>query len=343
MLALVKTASGIGHIDLLELPYPTPVPGFVTIRVEACGICGTDIHIYYDEFKTEPPVVIGHELAGTIAELGEGVSGLAVGDRVTAETFSYTCGHCRYCRGGYPNLCPERRALGGNVNGGFAEFVTVPAHHAHPLPAGASFLAGALTEPLACCINGVDRANVRPLQVAAVSGPGAIGLLAMQLVKAAGAQVLVLGLSADAHRLEKAAELGADRVIDVEKEDVDRIVEELTGGVGVHVAFECAGSGASAATLLRLLQPHGHYAQIGLSGKPVSWDLDQFCLKELTVTGSNADVPGAWPKALAYLAAGKVQTEPMISHVLPLTEWKQGFELVEKRQGLKIVLDPRCP
>jgi L-iditol 2-dehydrogenase len=270
------------------------------------------------------------------------VTGLAIGNRVTAETFTYTCGLCKYCRGGYPNLCPERRALGSYVNGGFAEFVTVPARHAHVLPDNVSTLAGALTEPLACCINGVDLAHVRPVQVAAVSGPGAIGLFVMQLVKAAGAKVMVLGLEADAHRLETARKLGADIAVNVERENVDAIVAEYTGGLGVDFAFECAGAQASAATLLRLLQPHGHYSQIGLAGKPISWDLDLLCFKELTVTGSNADVPGTWDRALAYLAENRVQAEPLVSEVLPLTEWQKGFQMVEKRQGLKVVLDPQC-
>jgi L-iditol 2-dehydrogenase len=341
MIALVKTARGVGHVELQDVPHPHPLPGFVTVRVEACGICGTDIHIYYDEFATDPPVVIGHELAGTIAELGEGVTGLSVGERVTTETFTYTCGRCKYCRSGYPNLCPERRALGSYVNGGFAEYVMVPARHAHVLPPNVSTLAGALTEPLACCINAVDLADVRPTHVVAVSGPGAIGLLTVQLAKAAGARVLVLGLQADAHRLATAVKLGADRTINVEREDVDAVVSQYTGNLGVDVGFECAGAQGSAQTLLRLLQPHGHYAQVGLMGKPIAWDSDMLCLKELKVTGSNADVPGAWDKGLAYLADGRVQTEPLVSMVLPLSDWQRGFKMVEEKQGLKIVLDPQ--
>src|SRR5215207_1915932 len=161
MQAVVKTARGEGNVALRELPQPRPGPGQVLLAVRAAGICATDLHIYHDEYPTQPPVVLGHELAGEVAAAGDGVTRVSVGDRVTTETYFHLCGTCRFCRGGQPNLCPERRSIGCVVH-------------------------GALELP-----------KVTPGDVAVVAGPGAIGLLTLQVARAAGAAVIVLGTAAD--------------------------------------------------------------------------------------------------------------------------------------------------
>src|ERR1700730_921078 len=134
MKAVVKTAPGVGNIEVRDLAEPQTAPGQVTIAVEAAGICGTDLHIYYDEYRSRPPVVLGHEIAGIIAEVGAGVTQVQVGDRVTTETYFSTCGTCGSCRGGRINLCPKRQSIGSMVDGGFAKYVTVPAINARKLP-----------------------------------------------------------------------------------------------------------------------------------------------------------------------------------------------------------------
>src|SRR5579884_3674902 len=154
MKAVVKTAPGDGNIEVREIDEPATPAGHVKIAVRAAGICGTDLHIYHDEFRSWPPVVLGHEVSGRIVELGEGVAGLRAGDRVTTETYVQTCGRCRFCRDGRINLCPERRSIGSGMNGGFASYVVVPARNVRLLPDGVSDLAGALTEPLACVVHG---------------------------------------------------------------------------------------------------------------------------------------------------------------------------------------------
>jgi L-iditol 2-dehydrogenase len=196
MKAIVKVAPGYGQVEVREIAEPIVQPGQVKIRVRAAGLCGTDIHIYKDEFRAWPPVVLGHEVAGEIAEVGEGVSGLAPGQRVTTETYFSYCGHCRYCRAGQVNLCLERRSIGSAVNGGFTDFVVVPARNIHLLPDNVDFRAGALTEPLACVVHAtLTTPTVAPGDVAVIAGPGPIGLLTLQVVKAAGARAMVLGLS----------------------------------------------------------------------------------------------------------------------------------------------------
>ncbi len=194
MRAVMKVARGVGNVELCDIPEPEAGPGQVKIAVQAAGICGTDLHIYNDEFPVRPPVVLGHEVAGEIVALGEGVESIAPGTRVTTETYFSTCGHCRYCRTGHPNLCLERRSIGSGVNGGFTSYVIVPAGNIHPLPDTVDFEAGALTEPLACVVHAVlTPRTIAPGDRAVIAGPGAIGLLTLQVVKAAGADCRRLG------------------------------------------------------------------------------------------------------------------------------------------------------
>lgn len=342
MKAVMKVAPGAGHIELRDIPEPNPGPGQVKIRVQAAGICGTDLHIYKDEFPSRPPVALGHEVAGEIADAGDDVEGLAPGLRVTTETYFSTCGVCRYCRAGRPNLCLGRRSIGSAVNGGFARHVIVPAAGVHALPENVDFEAGALTEPLACVVHGVSTVpTVFPGDVAVVAGPGAIGLLTLQVAKAAGATVVVLGADGDERRLELARSLGADHVVNAQRESPRELVTALTTeGMGADVAYECSGAGQAAAGLLDLVRRAGRYVQIGLFGKPIAWDLDQVCYKELVVTGSNASVPPAWLRALQLLRTGQVRTKPLVTDIFEITEWKAAFEGFERRRGVKTLFVP---
>lgn len=341
MKAVVKTAPGVGNVSLEEVAEPSPPPGHVLIAVQAAGICGTDIHIYHDEFRSWPPVVLGHEVSGRVIALGEGVTGIPEGARVTTETYYSTCGSCRFCREGRINLCPQRRSIGSAVNGGFAPLLVVPARNLHTLPDTLSFRAGALVEPLACVVHGVlDVEHPRPGDLAVVAGPGAIGLLTLQVVRATGARVVMLGTAADMHRLELARTLGADAVYMAGRDDAGAAIQELSGGAGADVVYECSGAGAAAHELLGHVRRGGRYVQIGLFGKPIAWDLEQVCYKELTVTGSNASVPSAWARALDLLATGRVRVEPLISGVYPLEAWREAFTIVEERAALKTLLSP---
>ncbi len=296
MKALMKVATGDGHVEVRDIAIPTPARDQVLIEVAAAGICGTDLHIYHDEFKTHPPVVMGHEVSGTVVEMGSKVNHVRIGARVTTETYFWTCGECRYCRDGHTNLCLQRKSIGSGVDGGFTNYVVVPAQNVHVLPDNVDFRAGALTEPLACVVHGV--LNMRTViagDVCVIAGPGAIGLLTLQVVKAAGATAIVLGTDADAHRLKLARTLGADHTVNVQQDDPTALVQALTDeGLGADVVLECSGAGAAAQQLLPLVRRRGRYVQIGLFGRPIAWDLDQICYKELTVTGSNASVPSSW-------------------------------------------------
>lgn len=342
MKAVMKVAAGVGNIELREIPEPTPQPGQVKIKVQAAGICGTDLHIYKDEFRSVPPVVLGHEISGEIIEIGDGVSGMEIGTRVTTETYFYTCGVCRFCRSGHHNLCLNRKSIGSAVNGGFTQYVVVPSKNIHRLPENVDFHAGALTEPLACVVHGVlSTPTVAPGDIAVIAGPGAIGLLALQVVKSAGATVVMLGTDADSHRMTLARELGADYVINVQQENPKMLIQDITPeGLGADVVYECSGAGPAASQLLELVRRRGRYVQIGLFGKPVAWDLDQVCYKELLVTGSNASVPSAWIRAIQLMKAGLVQTKPLITDIYDVTAWQAAFDAFEGKRGIKMLLQP---
>ena len=250
MLAVRKVARGVGNIEVLDVPEPHAGPDQVVIEVDSAGICGTDLHIYFDEFETSPPVTIGHEVSGRIVELGSDVAGWKLGDRVTTETYFYTCGHCLNCRRGRRNLCLQRRSIGSKEDGAFAAYLATPACNLHQVPDGLDLQSAALTEPLACTVHGVlETAGVRPGDNVVITGPGPIGLLALQLVKIAGARVLILGTNQDTERLKLARRLGADGVINVQQ--VDNVVESVQdfSTDGADLVIECSGAAAAAKTL----------------------------------------------------------------------------------------------
>jgi L-iditol 2-dehydrogenase len=342
MLAIRKLARGIGNVSVEELPVPVAGPEEVVAEVDSAGICGTDLHIYLDEFETSPPVTMGHEFAGRIVEVGKNVRDWHPGDRVTAGTYFFTCGQCRYCREGRSNLCPHRRSIGSKRDGAFARYVVVPAANLYRVPDQVDLESATLTEPLACTIHGVlSVAKVQAGENVVITGPGPIGLLALQLAKAAGATVALLGTQADRARLELAGQLGADHTLEISAvTDVLKAVQDLFHAEGIDLVVECSGAGPAAETLLNLVRRGGRFCQMGLFGKPIPWNQDLVCYKELTVTGTNAHVPSAWPHALKFMAEGRVNVRRLITHRFALPAWNQALQTAQTKQGVKILLKP---
>jgi len=343
VIALRKTAPGVGNLELREVPRPVPGEGEALVKVAAAGICGSDLHIrnWDTRVTMAPPVTIGHEFAGIVAEIAGDGAGLRAGDRVTAEPTYRVCGKCLHCRAGSYNLCSERRVLGFAVDGAFAEFVRVPAGRIHLLPANVGFRAGAMSEPLACCVHGLyELTGIMAGELAAVTGPGAIGLLCAQLLKAAGARVAVIGTGTDTARLALARQLGADHTFDASVQDPAASILELTGGVGADIVVECSGAAAAAALGLELVRRGGKYTQMGMFGRPISLDFERVAYKEIRVVGSFAQKWSAWKRALRLLEEGRLQLEPLVSDVIPLRDWQKGFDKLAAREGLKILLTP---
>ena len=344
MKGLFKAAAGGGNMELREVDIPRPGPGEVLVEVKSAGICGSDLHIYHWNiaYKMNPPMIIGHEFSGVVAETGEGVEGWEKGARVTGEPSATICGKCRYCRTGAYNMCADRRVLGYWQNGGFAEYVVVAANRLHRLPDNISFDEGALTEPLACCVHGVhELTGIEIGDLVAVSGPGAIGLICAQLAKAEGAQVMVIGTSADKQRLAAAKAMGMDFCVNLDEQDPVKLAQELSDGEGADVFLECSGAGPAAALGLETVRRQGKYTQIGLFGKPITLDFERISYKELHVTGSLGQRWTAWKRTIRIMAQGKVNLKAVISGKFPLTRWKEAFDKFEAKDGLKILLDPK--
>ena len=341
MKALVKFATGPGGMGIQDMPEPVLIPGHAIIAVEACGICGTDLHIQAGEYPVSPPVVLGHEFSGTVVGVAPDVVSVHVGQRVTSLVYFTVCGVCQFCQTGQWNLCKQRKSIGSGVNGAFARYVLVPARNVRSLPENVDYIAGAVTEPLACCAHGVlEKATTHPGDFAFVAGPGAIGLLTAQILISAGVTVILAGTQADADRLGLARTLGVQHTLQVETEPITDIVQELTHGKGVDLVFECSGAAAAARMGIEVAKRGGQFIQLGLYGKPVeiSWDLA--IMKEVDIRNSFASTWISWDYALKLLESGKVQTSPLVSGVWPIHQWETAFERFSNKQGIKYILTP---
>lgn len=343
MRAVVKYAEGPGNIELRDVPEPTPGAGQVKVKIEAVGICGSDLHIYNWDIgiPTQVPFIIGHEFSGVITELGEGVAGLKPGDRVTAENSFRTCGRCMYCATGNYNLCRERRALGYAVDGAYTEYVVVPQERVHLLPDSVDFLTAALTDPSACVYHAVQElTGVDAGDIVLISGAGAMGLFSVQYVKANGGIAVITGLEKDRSRLELARELGADVTIDVSREDPGPIILDMTSGAGADIFLECSGAEKAAQNGLELLRRQGKYTQIGIFGRPVQIDLDKILYREIRMIGSFSQKYTAWRQALKLFSMGIIRARPLVTDILPLEEWDEGFRRSMDGRAVKVVFKP---
>lgn len=346
MVALRKTGRGPDAASLQELATPQAGPGQVRVAVRATGICGTDLHILLDEFPSTPPVTMGHEVSGLIDQVGDGVDSRLVGRRVALETYFSTCGRCARCRAGSPNLCAERRSIGSHVDGGFASHVVVPEVNAHEVHESVSLHAGSLYEPLACVSHCLcDPAVASPGDTALVVGPGTMGLLAAQVLRAEGAVVVVVGTDRDAVRLDLARTLSLTAVLvdDLDAElgaAGDRSSGRLVPPLGFDVVADCSGSAAGIGRGLELTRKGGHYVQIGLCGRPIPLAIDVVCLREITVTSGFASTPRSWRRAEMLVSSGLVQLDPLVTRVGVLAEWQECFDLTRRAAGVKVVIDP---
>jgi L-iditol 2-dehydrogenase len=311
----------IGRVALREIDVPQPAADELLVRVEACGICGTDRHILHGEFPARPPVTLGHEFCGIVEQVGAGVSGFALGDRVTGDP-NISCGLCPHCREGKVNLCLKLEAIGIQRDGGFAERVIVPVKQAHKLPAGLSAAYGAFCEPLACCIHGVDMATIRTGMSVVVLGGGVIGMLVVQLARLAGASRVVMVTRQEAKR-RLAEEIGATASIDPTGSD---LVSAICGPGGVlpggaDVVFECAGVVETVAQAPKLARRGGSAVILGVLAPDdrVTIDPLDLLLREIRIQGSFVN-PFTQARAADLIATGAISVEPLITRRVGLED-----------------------
>lgn len=341
--ALVLTA--YKKFELQDVPEPAAGPDEVRIRVRACGICGSDVHgMDGSSGRRRPPIIMGHEAAGVIEEVGGGVKGWRQGDRVTFDSTIY-CGVCAYCRAGQINLCNDRRVLGVSCeeyrqHGAFAEFVAVPDRILYALPENLSFEHAAMVEPFSIALHAARLARVSLNDTVVVAGAGMIGLALIQVVRQSGCGELVAVDVAD-DRLALAEKCGASRVIHAGRQDTVSAVQELTRGRGADIGFEAVGIDATVDATVHSLRKGGTAVLVGNVTPRVEFPLQVAVTRELTVRGSCAS-RGDYPDVIAMLARGMLNPGPLISAVAPLEEGAAWFERLYRKEAglLKVLLRP---
>ncbi|MBT2727448.1 alcohol dehydrogenase catalytic domain-containing protein [Bacillus sp. ISL-75] len=340
MKALMKTEPGFGNLNILDIPEPVCDATGIKIRVRYSGICGTDMHIYHDSYKSYPPVVIGHEFSGEVVESGKNVKNINPGDIVMVlPSIAWTCKNCMYCKQGYYMFCSERRSLGSGVNGSFTKYVVVTEEMVYKVPSTISLQEAALAEPLACAVQAIEElTEFNAGDWVLLSGPGPIGLISLSLLLSKGCNVIVTGTSQDITRLNIAKELGAHTTVDVFTEDLHEIIEELTDGVGVDIAVECSGAPSAVNHSIKALKKLGKYIQIGIVGSTVEMDIDSILYKQIQIFGSFAHSMQTWEKVKKILSTKTIDLKPIITDVIPLSEWERAFEIIESRECGKVLM-----
>src|SRR5712664_2516523 len=331
------------HLEIAELPEPTPGPGEVLVRVAACGICGSDVHGYDGSSgRRIPPIVMGHEAAGRIAAVGSGVKGFAEGDRVTFDSTIY-CGACGPCRRGEVNLCDNRQVMGVSCSdyrraGAFAEYVVVPSRIVYRLPDNLSFAEAAMLEAVAVAVHAVSLAQVSS-RTALVHGAGIIGLHVLQALHVAGCpQVFVADI--DVSRLKLAQEVGATTVLSADAGLMEQVLQ-LTSGVGVDVAVEAVGRNETVGAAIESVRKGGTVVLVGNISPEVTLPLQKVVTRQIRLHGSCASA-GEYPEAIALMASGAIRVKPLITAIAPLADGPQWFERLYAREPnlLKVVLTP---
>jgi len=337
--------SEYNHLEIAELPVPSAGPGDVLLRVEACGICGSDVHGYDGSSgRRIPPIVMGHEAAGTVAAMGDGVRGYAVGDRVTFDSTVY-CGECAYCRRGEINLCDNRQVIGVSCgdyrrHGAFAEFVAVPQRILYPLPETISFAEAAMLEAVSVALHAVRVSGAKGGETALVIGAGMIGLLTLQAARAAGcARVFIADV--DATRLELARQVGADEALLCSGAELAGEALKLTEGRGVDLAYEAVGRNETVAAAIDSTRKGGTVTLIGNIAPEVTLPLQKVVTRQLRLQGSCASA-GEYPQAIELIASGKIKVAPLITAVAPLEEGPRWFSRLHAREPnlMKVILTP---
>lgn len=321
-----------GSIRVGDVPDPKPGEGQVVVKVGACGICGTDLHIADGHFPPTPyPIVPGHEFAGEVVEVGANVPDnlVRLGDRVAVDP-SLFCGYCTPCRSGHGNLCANWGATGDTVDGAFAEYVAIPASTCYQLPDHLSWQQGALVEPVSCAVHGVRRVGVEAGERFLVMGAGTMGLIMQQLLQRAGASVTVVDRNAE--RLPRATRLGADAVV--------TDVEELNGEK-FDAAADCTGVAPAIEAAFDSLRRGGRLLVFGVAPEEARVALSPFRIynDEITIVGSMA-VLQSYGAALDLVAAGAVNTEELLTDQLPLEKYPEALSLMRSGAGLKVQVLP---
>lgn len=338
MRALVKTSAGPG-VSLEQVPVPQVGPGELLIKIEKVAICGTDVHIYewnpWAQKTIRPPQILGHEFVGHVAEIGEGVSGFGVGERVSGEGH-IVCGVCRSCRAGRRHLCTNTIGVGVNRDGCFAEYLAIPATNAWHLADSIPSRVAAIFDPYGNATHAALSFDMVGEDVL-ITGAGPIGVMAVAIAKHVGARNVVISDVND-YRLELAKRMGATRTVNVKRETIADAMKDL-GMIGFDIGLEMSGSGDAFESMLESMYNGGRIALLGIAPGPVRIDWDEVVFRGLTIKGIyGREIWETWYKMQTMLQSG-LEIAPVITHELPFEEYEAGFEAMISGQSGKVVLD----
>jgi len=336
--AIVKTYAGPG-LELKKMPIPKPGPGEVLIKIHKTAICGTDVHIYnWDPWAVEhikPEMIIGHEYVGEVAELGAGVTGLRVGQRVSGEGH-ITCKRCRNCHTGNIQWCKDTVSVGVDRDGAFAEYLCIPEGNVIPIDEN-------LPEEIVAFFDAVGNATHTALMFpligedVLITGAGPIGIIAAGICKFAGARRVVITDLND-FRLELARKMGVDAAVNTAKEDLQTVMKQQGLTEGFDVGLEMSGNGAALNQMISVMRNGGKIALLGISNRPVPMDMNTIICKGLTLQGIYGRKMDNWHQ-MSYMVQGGLDLSPVITHQFHYTEFEQGFAAMNSGNSGKVILD----
>lgn len=341
--AVVQYALEPLAVELREVVVPDIGDEDVLLRVGAVSVCGSDVHQCYNthSWPVNLPVILGHEFAGTVARTGRAVKGFREGDRVVSETAAVVCGECLLCRTGRYNLCPQRKGFGYGINGAMASYVKVPARCLHNIPDTLPFPLACLAEPHSVAYNAMCvNSTIRPGDMVVVLGPGPIGLLCARMAALAGADpLIVVGLPADAPRLETAKRLGAHRVVNAAEESVDDVVRSFSP-LGADLVCEASGASRPLDLALALTRPDGQVTKVGWSPDLLPININPLVQKNLRLQGSFSHTFPTWERVIHLLDRRLTLPDEIVGLTSPLDGWREAFDAMHTGRVIKSVLIP---
>ena len=344
-MSIPKTSPGVvnfsqekGSVEIREIEKPIIGEDDVLLEVMNVGVCGSDLHQWTSDhsWTVNYPVVLGHEFGGIIAELGSRVSGWKAGDRVVSETAAIINPASPLSRTGLYNLDPDRKGFGYGVNGAMTKYVKVPARCLHHVPDELPFEQACLTEPCCVAYNAVvNNSHIKPGDRVIVLGPGTIGILCAAMAKLCGAEVAIVGLESDLHRLNIAKQYGCIPIVgDATEWAMSK------DGLGADFIIDAAGASITLKIAMQLVRPNGHITKVGWGPQPLGFSLDPLVQKNVTLKGSFSHNWPIWEKVIGLLASGALDVKPIIGGVWPIEQWHEAFEKMHKGEIVKSVLKP---
>lgn len=336
--AVVNYAPEKGAVEVREFERPIIGEEDILLAVACVGVCGSDLHQWTADqsWPVNYPVVLGHEFGGHIIELGSRVVGWREGDRVVSETAAVIDLNNPMSRRGLYNLDPTRKGFGYGVDGAMTRYVRVPARCLHQIPDQLAFEQACLTEPCCVAFNAVvENTRLKPGDRVLVLGPGTIGILCAAMARLCGAEVAVLGLGTDRHRLDIAKQYGCETLVGEAAEWAQR-----ADGLGADCVIDAAGTSGTLKLALQLVRPNGHITKVGWGPQPLDFSLDPLVQKNVTLQGSFSHNWPVWERVIALLASGQLDVKPIIGGVWPLTDWHEAFGKMHRGEVVKSVLKP---